>query len=236
MTRTLQLVFSTPPARIEEAAFHEWYDFHLTEILASRGFLAARRFAVRPITGSEPPVGFRHLSAYQTEGSPEELGAALREQLPAMQLPEWFGEIRFASWNCFPLDRLAEPSLVDHAYLVFSRPPEGTSFEEFSRWYEDHVAENLQVPGLVAGRRFRVEEVRPGGDASTGIDAAAGPRHLALYEATETIEEVRAALAGAIAEGLITRPDWFPQISFTSLDCIALSGRVVDAEVHRPPE
>jgi hypothetical protein len=225
--RTLQLVFSTPPARIEEAAFHEWYDFHLTEILASRGFLAARRFAVRPVTGSEPPAGFRHLSAYETEGSPEELGAALREQLPAMRLPEWFGEIRFASWNCFPLDRQADPSLVEHAYLVFGRPPAGTTFEEFSSWYEHHVAENLQVAGLVAGRRFRVEEVGPG--------PAAG-RHLALYEVAAPIEEVRAALAGATAEGLIPRPDWFPRISFTSLDCIALSGRVVAAEIHRAPE
>lgn len=220
-TRTLQLVFSTPPARIEEAAFHEWYDFHLTEILASRGFVAARRFAVRPVTGSEPPAGFSHLSAYQTEGSPEELSAALREQVPAMRLPEWFGEIRFASWNCFPLDGLAEPSLVEHAYLVFSRPPAGTPFEEFSSWYEQHVAENLQVAGLVAARRFRVDEVGPG--------EAADPRHLALYEAADPIEEVRAALTRATAEGLITRPDWFPQISFTSLDCAALSGRVVAA-------
>src|SRR5919108_5623291 len=147
--RTLQLVFSAPPARIEEAAFQEWYDSPLTEILATRGFLAARRFAVRPVTGSEPPAGFSHLSAYQTEGSPEELSAALREQVPAMRLPEWFGEIRFASWNCFPLDRLGEPGLVDHAYLVFGRPPAGTSFEQFSGWYEQHVAEVLQVPGLV---------------------------------------------------------------------------------------
>ncbi|HYZ01382.1 MAG TPA: hypothetical protein VFA92_07800 [Candidatus Binatia bacterium] len=236
MTGTLQLVFSTPPARIEEAAFHEWYDFHLTEILATRGFLAARRFAVRPVTGSEPPAGFRHLSAYETEGSPEELGAALREQLPAMRLPEWFGEIRFASWNCFPLDGLAEPSLVEHAYLVFSRPPAGTSFEELSRWYEDHVAENLQVAGLVAGRRFRVEEARPRGDAGSAIGEAPAPRHLALYEAAEPIEEVRAALARATAEGGIAPPDWFPRISFTSLDCVALSGRVVAAEVRRAPE
>jgi hypothetical protein len=220
-TRTLQLVFSAPPARIDEAAFHEWYDFHLTEVLASRGFVAARRFAARPVTGSAPPAGFSHLSAYQTEGSPEELSAALREQVPAMRLPEWFGEIRFASWNCFPLDGLADPSLVEHAYLVFSRPPAGTSFEEFSSWYEHHVAENLQVAGLVAARRFRVEEVGPG--------AGADPRHLALYEAAHPIEEVRAALTRATAEGLITRPDWFPQISFTSLDCVALSRRVVAA-------
>lgn len=224
MTGTLQLVFSTPPDRIEKADFHKWYDFHLTEILASRGFVAARRFEVRTITGAEPPAGFRHLSAYQTEGSPEELSAALREQVPAMRLPEWFPEIRFASWNCFPLDGLAEPSLVDHAYLVFSRPPAGTPFEELRRWYERHVAENLQVPGLVAGRRFRVEEVGPDG-------ATPGPRHLALYEAAEPIDEVRAALAGAVAEGRITLPDWFPRISFTSLDCVALSGRVEEAGV-----
>ena len=226
-SRTLQLVFSVPPARIEEAAFHEWYDFHLTEILASRGFVAARRFAVRPVTGSEPPAGFSHLSAYQTEGSPEELSAALREQVPAMRLPGWFGEIRFASWNCFPLDGLADPSLVEHAYLVFSRPPAGTSFEEFSSWYEHHVAENLQVAGLAAARRFRVEEVGPG--------AGADPRHLALYQAGQPIEEVRAALTRATAEGRITRPDWFPQISFTSLDCVALSRRAVAAEGHRAP-
>src|SRR5947207_676469 len=87
-----------------------------------------------------------------------------------------------------PVERLAEPSLVDHAYLVFSRPPAGTSFDEFSRWYERHVAENLQVPGLVAGRRFRVEEAGPGGDAGTAIGAAVGPRHLALYEVAEPIE------------------------------------------------
>jgi len=140
--------------------------------------------------------------------------------VPSMKLPAWFPQIRFASWNCISLDGRDEPNLVDHAYLVFSRPPEGMSFDDFSAWYATHIDENLTTPGLLRGRRFRLEP------AVVDAAAPAAVSHLALYELAVDVATMRTGLDAGIAAGRIRLPAWFDGIMFVSLDCHALGTRV----------
>jgi hypothetical protein len=223
MSENVHLVFSRPPDWLSHDDYNRWYDFHLSEILASEGFVAARRFALHTVRGGESPAMYPYLSAYEIEGDPARVMATLETHVPAMKLPEWFPQIHFASWSCISLDGRAEPNLVDHAYLVFSRPPDGMSFEDFSAWYATHIDENLTTPGLVSGRRFRLDaEVR---DA----DAPATVSHLAMYEVAVDVAEMRRGLDAGIAAGRIHLPDWFGQITFVSLDCHPIGTRVTAA-------
>lgn len=220
MSKNIHVVFSKPPEWLSHDDYNGWYDFHLSEILASPGFMAARRFALDAIVGSDPPAVYDYLAMYEIEGEPAEVMAELDSRVPSMRLPEWFDQIRFASWNCFSLDDRIEPNLVDHAYLVFSKPPAGMSFEDYSGWYSSHIDENLTTPGLEAGRRFRLEpEV---------VDkmAAADVSHLAVYELSDDIRTVRLGLTAGIEAGRIHLPDWFSQIRFVSLDCMSVGSRV----------
>jgi hypothetical protein len=220
MSKNVHLVFSTPPEWLSRDDYNRWYDFHLSEILASPGFAAARRFAVDTVRGDESPAMYDYLSAYEIEGPPDEVLAELETHVPAMRLPDWFPQIRFASWNCLSLDDRPEPNLAEHAYLVFSRPPGGMSFEDYSRWYAMHVDENLTTPGLVAGRRFRLE--------AEVVDplAPAAVSHLAMYEVDGDTAAMRRGLAAGIEAGRIHLPEWFDRITFISLDCSSLGARV----------
>jgi hypothetical protein len=220
MSRNVHLVFSKPPEWLSHDDYNRWYDFHLSEILASPGFTAARRFAVATVRGAESPAMYEYLSAYEIEGAPGEVMAELETHVPSMKLPDWFPEIRFASWSCLSLDGRTEPNLAEHAYLVFSRPPAGMSFEDYSRWYATHMDENLTTPGLVAGRRFRLE--------AEVVDAMApaSVSHLALYEVDGDTATMREGLTAGIEAGRIHLPEWFDRIAFVSLDCSSLGARV----------
>jgi hypothetical protein len=110
LTRNLHLVFSQPPPHISAEEFNRWYDAHLAEILVVPGFVSARRFELEPmvVKGTEPlPLGF--LSLYEIEGEFDTVMAALDEEASAgrMKLPEWFEEIKFASWNATSLGDVA---------------------------------------------------------------------------------------------------------------------------------
>jgi hypothetical protein len=160
------------------------------------------------------------------EGPPNDVMAELDRHVPDMKLPEWFPQIRFASWNCYSLDERLEPNLVDHLYLVFSQPPEGKTFDQYSVWYATHIDENLTTPGLAAGRRFKLEPVV--------IDAMAEPdvSHLAIYQMETDVVAMRRGLNEGIEAGRIRLPDWFNQIRFVSLEAEAIGSRV-DAAVFQ---
>jgi len=51
--------------------------------------------------GTEVPYGF--LSLYELEGDVDEIMTNLDDEATRMDLPEWFDEIKFASWNCYSL-------------------------------------------------------------------------------------------------------------------------------------
>jgi hypothetical protein len=122
VTKYIHLVFSDPPAGVTEAEFNEWYDAHVQEILAVDGWVAATRYRLDAVVGAGETGGYRFLSLYELDVTPEQAVANLAaagmgnadtyidmkghsdmkgddagsDPLP---LPDWFAGIRFGSWN-----------------------------------------------------------------------------------------------------------------------------------------
>jgi hypothetical protein len=111
--------------------------------------------------------------------------------------------------------------MSDDLYLVFSEPPADLPPAEYQRWYETHLRENLETPGFHAGRRFALDHTVAGGEAAFS--------HLALYETSGSIAELRAALEKRREAGDIVLPEWFGRIRFSSWHARKLDGRVVGA-------
>src|SRR5262245_6887213 len=222
MTENLHLVFSKPPEAISDEEYNRWYDFHLGEVLVVPGFVSARRYRLETVKGDWTPSGHRYLSAYEIEGDPRDVMNELDKEVASgrMQLPGWFPQITFASFNCHSHGNPAGARLADHLYLVFSAPPEGLGNDEFVAWYREHADENTQVPGFLANWRFRLEpEVI---DPSSQTVAT----HLALYEVDRDLAELRANLAAARVTNEAGWPSWFDPTPWTSLDANAIGDRV----------
>lgn len=117
MTKYVHLVFSDPPEGVTDEQFNAWYDAHVQEILAVDGWVSATRYRVQAEVGAETSGGYRYLSVYELDCPPEQAVANLAaagmsnadsyKELKgddggadtALPLPEWFGGVRFASWN-----------------------------------------------------------------------------------------------------------------------------------------
>jgi hypothetical protein len=110
---------------------------------------------------------------------------------------------------------------VPNLYLVFSAPPTSVSAEEYDRWYHDHLRENLEAPGFVAGQRFRL---------TPSVGNEAPHSHLALYEFEGDIARWRTNLDDRIAAGEIVLPEFFPRIRFGSWECTPVDDRVIVPE------
>jgi tRNA A37 threonylcarbamoyladenosine biosynthesis protein TsaE len=102
-------------------------------------------------------------------------------------------------------------------YLVFSKPPDRVSDDEYQRWYDVHAHENIQSPGFISARRFAVTPARGDGTQLT---------HLALYEYEGEQQVWRDDLDRRIEQGRIHLPEWFGEITFQSWDCSAVSDRI----------
>lgn len=222
MSENLHLVFSKPPESISDETYNQWYDFHLSEILVVPGFAAARRYRLETVKGAWTPAGHRYLSAYELEGDPGDVMRELAKEEASgrMQLPEWFPEITFASFNCHAHGNPSEPRLADHLYLVFSAPPEGLDDAKFVTWYREHADENTQVPGFRANWRFRLEPAVI--DQSSPTVAT----HLAVYEVDRDLATLRANLDAARVTNEAGWPSWFDPTPWTSLDANAIAERV----------
>lgn len=87
MDRSLLLVFTSPKPG-QEAEYHRWYEQdHLADILALRGFAAARRYdnvQLPTAKGQLPPTG--NLALYEIEGDPLRAVQALYEARPTMNI------------------------------------------------------------------------------------------------------------------------------------------------------
>jgi hypothetical protein len=222
MSENLHLVFSKPPEGLSDEEYNRWYDYHLGEILVVPGFAAARRYRLQTVKGAWTPSGHRFLSAYELEGDPRDVMRELDKEVASgrMKLPGWFPEITFASFNCYSHGNAAEARLADHLYLVFSAPPEGLDNSDFVAWYREHADENTRVPGFLANWRFRLEpEVI---DASSPTVAT----HLAIYEVDRDLATLRANLDAARVTNEAGWPSWFDPAPWTSLDALAIGGRV----------
>lgn len=111
MATNIHLVYSRKPDSISEGDYNKWYDFHLGEILVVPGFESAHRFKLsQEVVDPDNGTVYTHLSLYEIEGDVPTVMRDLDEEAASgrMQLPEWFDEIRFASWNAASLgDKVA---------------------------------------------------------------------------------------------------------------------------------
>jgi len=211
------IVLSLPPASVDEETYGTWYEQHVSEILETPGFVAARRYWLGPASPERPGVEFRHLALYLLE-QPDDPMTALNARIDAGELtiPDWFSEIRFAAYAARPLedDELGYP---DHAYLVFSHAPGRFSDEEFYGWYYAHARENLTSKGFDTVWRYALTPT---------VEAPDGPRsstHGAIYEVNGDLPALREALADTMRARRVDIPDWMAEGEFVSFDCLAAS-------------
>ena len=219
MTENVYLVFSKPPEWLAADEFDRWYEEHAGEIVAVEGYDAARRFALHAAVGSTSPTMYSHLALYAISGEPAEVAARLEREIQdgSIVLPDWFGEVRFASFVGHALEGPIDLAALDHAYLVFSRQPARIGLEDYIDWYATHMRENLTADGFDAAWRYRLEPDRI--DPLAPCDAV----HAALYEVHDELPALRVALKEAADAGRVGFPEWFGEIQFASLDCLAIS-------------
>ena len=119
MAGNLQIVFSTPGDSVSDEEFDAWYDEHLDEILSIPGFHSAQRYALSPaVVDAQLPMPWRRMVIYEVDDDTAALMAAMEETNLATAdtyedrkeagddgpaLPSWWGQVRFASYNCIAL-------------------------------------------------------------------------------------------------------------------------------------
>ena len=82
----------------------------------------------------------------------------------------------------------------DYTLIVYTSPAEGRE-DDYNAWYDDiHLAEFCALPGVINGRRFKVE-----GD---------GPaQYAAVYELSAQPKQVFAAMNDGIKNGTVRMSD-----------------------------
>ncbi len=66
--------------------------------------------------------------------------------------------------------------MANYTFVVLTNPVPGKE-AEFNEWYtKQHIPDVLNVPGIVAGQRFRLADAQMGGDANKPY------KYCALYE------------------------------------------------------
>jgi hypothetical protein len=214
--RPVHFVLSIPPEGVSEDEYSSWYDRHVAEILETPGFGAARRYWLGPAVPGRPPVGYRHAVVYVMDRPSEEPLGELGRRMSAgeMTIPDWFGGIRFASFDGRPLeDEELDPP--DHGYLVFSHAPRRFTTEEYHGWYYAHARENLTSEGLDTVWRYGVTPVIA--DPSRLGKAT----HAAFYSVHLELPALRHALEESIEARRVDIPDWLPEGDFVSFDCLS---------------
>jgi hypothetical protein len=216
MPSDVHIVLSLPPAGVDEAAYGDWYQTHVSEILETPGFLAARRYWLAPASPERPALEFRHLSLYALDRPSAEPLAELERRIGAgtMTIPDWFGDIRWGAFDGRPLED-EELRFADHAYLVLSHAPRRFTTEEFFGWYYAHARENLTSEGFEAVWRFALTP------SAVDPEGPAGATHGAFYEVDGDLPELRSALAESARARRVDIPDWMPEGEFVSWDCLA---------------
>ena len=117
--------------------------------------------------------------------------------------------------------------MSDNLHLVFSKPPEAVSDEEYNSWYDFHLSEILVVPGFVSARRYRLQTVK-------GEWTPSGHSYLSAYELEGKPRDVMRELDKEVASGRMKLPEWFPDITFASFNCYS-HGNPARGAAGRPP-
>ena len=89
--------------------------------------------------------------------------------------------------------------MSENLHLVFSKPPEAISDEQYNSWYDFHLSEILVVPGFVAARRYRLQTVK-------GEWTPSGHRYLSAYELAGNPQDVMKELDKEVASGRMKLP------------------------------
>jgi hypothetical protein len=214
----VHFVFSLPPEQVSRETYDAFYDQHLDEIVAGDGFNGARRYWLEPASPERPNVEFRHLAIYRTDGPPAAALRTLGERMDAgeITIPDWFGGIRFLSYDGRPLED-TEIGYPDEGYVVLSHAPTRFNDDEFNGWYYAHARENLTSDGFEALWRYALTPV------TSEDDRAGRARHGAFYECHGPLADLRAALKASADAGRVDIPAWMPEGEFFSYHCHAAS-------------
>lgn len=100
---------------------------------------------------------------------------------------------------------------MSHQYtlIVYTSPADGRE-DEYNAWYDDiHLAEFCALPGVINGRRFKVE-------------ADGKPQYAAIYELSNHPDEVMASMNDGIKNGTVHMSD---AIDAKSLKLVTLTPR-----------
>lgn len=108
------LVLSRPPEGVSDAAYNDWYDTHVLEILALPGFTAAERLSLEFVSATtEPSQRYTFLTRYEIDGPFEDAWAELRAAVDGgrMTFADWFSRVESQGWRCTPIrDRVTADS------------------------------------------------------------------------------------------------------------------------------
>jgi len=100
--------------------------------------------------------------------------------------------------------------LAPAVHIVFSRPPQAVSEEQYDRWHETHVAQARQAPEFAAAARYALV---------SALDEPAEPDRFtraAVYEIDVPAREASAAVAARLSSGHPDVPDWFGEVRVSS--------------------
>ncbi len=185
----IMVKLDAPPAK--EAAWNAWYNGkHIPDRMAIEGFLAARRFT--RIEGT--PKGFaipgepRYLSLYELADTGAVKGKPYRElrdkeaKMPAgtfeavtLDLPKF---ARGVYDQIFPDKDDYTPPPTRFVFVVGHEVPRNRH-QEFNAWYNtEHLPALLTVPGIVAGRRFKLSQDTP----VMLLKGGSMPTYLTIYD------------------------------------------------------
>jgi hypothetical protein len=177
MTGNVHLVFSNPPNSVGDEQYNEWYNYHLTEILAVPGFRTARRYGVTTHLGTRAPAGYRFLSLYEIDVDAEQIRRNLSGRSASrMRLPTWFSGIQFASWTCLLRESYGIPRPADYLQFVFSSVPDDACDTTYDTRARQHMERSLARSGVGRGWRFRTVA------ANAAAKSAATATDLEIYE------------------------------------------------------
>jgi hypothetical protein len=91
-------------------------------------------------------------------------------------------------------------AMAKHVLVVFTNPVEGRD-DEYNKWYDEvHLADVLDVPGVVAARRLELSPLDAAG-------SAAAHRYLALYDVEGDPATVMKELNDRVANGTMALSD-----------------------------
>jgi hypothetical protein len=100
--------------------------------------------------------------------------------------------------------------LAPAIHIVFSRPPQAVSEEQYDQWHETHVAQALGMPEFVAAARYALVHA---------LDEPAEPDRFtraAVYEVDVSAREASAAAAARLSATGANLPDWFGAVHVSS--------------------